>query len=274
MPELPEVETYVRDLRPVLIGRTILGVRCAWPRQLPLNSPQELDRRLAGQRMMRVTRRGKYIVIQLDRDWLLIHLKMSGRLLVVPSTAPADRYVHTVFQLDNDAELRFRDPRKFGRVYVLADPTPVLGRLGPEPLAEDFTLERLRGCLERRRGRLKPLLLNQSIIAGIGNIYADEALWRAGLHPLRTADSLTASEVERLHQAIRDVLQQAIAARGTTLRDGAFRDLTGNYGEMQATLKVVGRRGQPCPRCGAQVSRVRVGGRGTHLCSRCQAPPA
>ncbi len=270
MPELPEVETYARDLAPLLAGRIFRGAWCDWPAQLPRNTPAELGERIRGQRVRQLGRRGKYLAIRLDDDWLLVHLKMSGRLVLAPGAQPADRHVHTILLLDDGAELRLRDPRKFGRVYLVADPTSVLGPLGPEPLAADFTRQRLQCCLRRRRGRLKSLLLNQSVIAGIGNICADESLWLARLHPLRTADSLTADETARLHRAIRTVLRRAVAARGTTLADGGFRDLTGNPGEMQGTLNVFRRTGQPCPRCGEAVVRIRVGGRGTHLCPACQ----
>ncbi len=270
MPELPEVETYIRDLAPILAGRTFQGAWCTWPAQLPLNTPQGLAERIDGQIVQALGRRGKYITIQLNQDWLLVHLKMSGRLVLASAAEPPDRHVHTALALDGAEELRLRDPRKFGRVYLVADPAVVLGPLGPEPLAPDFSRERLRCCLGQRRGRLKSLLLNQTVLAGIGNIYADEALWLAGLHPLRPANTMTAREVDRLHHAIRAVLRRAVAARGTTLTDGGFRDLTGNPGEMQGTLKVFGRTGQPCPRCGHEVVRTRVGGRGTHLCPKCQ----
>jgi formamidopyrimidine-DNA glycosylase len=274
VPELPEVETYARDLAGVLPGRIFRGARTDWPSQLPRNTPGELDRRVRGQAVREVRRRGKYLVFDLTDDVLLVHLKMSGRLQIVPASEPANPHAHVVLDLDRGEELRFHDPRKFGRVYLLADPAPVLGDLGPEPLAPDFDLPAFRARLGSRRGRLKPLLLDQRFVAGLGNIYADEALWAAGLHPLRTADTLSADEQAALHEAIRDTLRRAITARGTSLSAGGYRDLTGNPGEMQGTLQVFRRAGEPCPRCGTQIARIVVGGRSTHLCPTCQAPPA
>ncbi len=273
MPELPEVETYARDLAATLPGRRLTGVRLGWPRQAPRNTADELAQRLPGQAVVAVGRRGKYLCFELDRDWLLVHLKMSGRLEIVAATQPPNPHAHTVFGLDGGDELRFHDPRKFGRVYVVADPVEVTGRLGPEPLDDAFTAAAFAARLAGRRGRLKPLLLDQAFVAGIGNIYADEALFAARLHPLRRADTLSDAEVTRLHAAIRDVLARGVALRGTSFSTGGYRDLTGNLGEMQGTLAVFRRTGQACPACGALIERRVVGGRSTHLCPACQPPP-
>jgi formamidopyrimidine-DNA glycosylase len=272
MPELPEVETYARDLQRVLPGRTLAGAWVDWPNQLPLNRPAELDAGVRGQTVIEVGRRGKYLTIRLSADWLLVHLKMSGRLQLVPAGEPANPYAHVVFLLDDDDELRFHDPRKFGRVYLLGDPAPVLGGLGPEPLADAFTRAVLRDRLRGRRGRLKPLLLDQRFVAGLGNIYVDEVLHAARLHPLTTADRLDDAAVARLHRAIRRVLRRAVQARGTSFSTAGYRDLSGNLGEMQGTLAVFQRTGKPCPRCGAPVERLVVAARGTHICPRCQRP--
>jgi len=273
MPELPEVETYARDLARELSGRHLAGARAGWPNQLPMNTPAELDRRVRGQRVERVGRRGKYIVLDLSADCLLVHLKMSGRLRIVRAGDPADPHAHVVFDLGDGHELRFHDPRKFGRVYLLTEPAVVLGKLGPEPLAKDFDRHALRALLLGRRGRLKPLLLDQTFIAGLGNIYADESLWAARLHPLRGADTLSVAEIDRLHAAIRDVLERGVSLRGSSLNDGGYRDLTGNFGEMQGSLNVFQRAGEPCPRCGAKIQRLLVAQRGTHVCRRCQRAP-
>jgi len=270
MPELPEVETYARDLATVLPGRTFAGARVDWPNQLPRGTPRALDTGVRGQSVLSVGRRGKYLVMRLTRDWLIIHLKMSGRLQVVPATEPANPHAHVVFALAGGDELRFHDPRKFGRVYLLADPAPVLGPLGPEPLDAALTPDAFRARIASRRGRLKPLLLDQTFVAGLGNIYVDESLWAARLHPLRTADTLTPGEINRLYHAIRDTLARGIAARGTSLSAGGYRDLTGNPGEMQGTLAVFRRTGHPCPACGTPITRLPVAGRGTHVCPRCQ----
>jgi formamidopyrimidine-DNA glycosylase len=240
---------------------------------VPLNSPQELDERLRGQTVLEVRRRAKYLVFVLDRDYLLIHLKMSGRLQVESGSSPPNPYAHVVFRLAGGDELRFHNPRKFGRVYLLDEPEVLLGALGPEPLDPAFTRGVFRELIRRRRGRLKPLLLNQTFVAGLGNIYVDESLWAARLHPLRTADTLSTREADRLHGSITQVLEAAVAARGTSFSAGGYRDLTGNPGEMQASLSVFGRTGQPCPRCGSQILKSVVAGRGTHTCPRCQREP-
>ncbi|MCB0216840.1 MAG: bifunctional DNA-formamidopyrimidine glycosylase/DNA-(apurinic or apyrimidinic site) lyase [Chloroflexi bacterium] len=273
MPELPEVETYARDLAGSLTGRRFEGARVDWPRQLPLNAPAELDARIRGQVVEAVGRRGKYIVLDLSADQLLVHLKMSGRLQVAPADSAPNPHAYVVLGLDGGDELRFHDPRKFGRIYLLADPEPILGQLGPEPLDPAFTLARFRARLAGRRGRLKPLLLDQAFLAGLGNIYVDESLWQARLHPLRPADTLAAGEQAALHAAIVDVLTRAVAARGTSFSRAGYRDLSGNMGEMQGSLRVFQRHGQPCPRCGRTIERMRVGQRGTHLCPGCQPPP-
>lgn len=273
MPELPEVETYARDLAGVLPGRVLTGAWTDWPNQLPLNTPAGLDAGVRGQAVAAVGRRGKHLVVRLTRDWLIIHLKMSGRLQLVPAASPPNPRAHVVFGLDGGDALRFHDPRKFGRVYLVADPAVVLGALGPEPLGDALTLDRFRSRLAGRRGRLKPVVLDQTFVAGIGNIYADEALWAARLHPLRRADSLDEAEVARLYAAIRDVLARGVAARGTSFSTGGYRDLTGNLGEMQGTLAVFRRTGAPCPACGTPIARLVVAQRGTHVCPACQPLP-
>jgi formamidopyrimidine-DNA glycosylase len=273
VPELPEVETYARDLATALVGRRFTGAWVDWPNQLPLNTPEELDARIVGQSVASVGRRGKLLVIVLDGDWLLVHLKMSGRLRICSAHEPADPWAHVVFSLAAGDELRFVDPRKFGRVYLVADPDVVVGRLGPEPLSDEFGIDAFRDRLTGRKARLKPLLTDQTFVAGLGNIYVDESLWQAKVHPLRTADTLTADEIVHLHAAIRDVLRQAVAARGSSLTEGGYRDLTGNMGEMQGSLAAYGRQGKPCRRCGAELVRIVVSGRGTHVCPACQVAP-
>ena len=271
MPELPEVQTIVDELRPQLLGRFFTGLEADWPPALITASLPHFRTRLIGQRILEVQRRGKYLLFSLSsRDVLLIHLMMSGQLFIVPSYEPCDRHTHIRFLLDDGYELRFRDARKLGRVYLVADPDEVLGHLGPEPLADTFTLSRFRTLISRRRGRLKSLLLNQRFLAGLGNIYADEALFAARLHPLRTADSLTEQEVERLYRAIQGVLIRAIAARGTTLDDAAYQRPDGRAGNYQDQLQVYGREGRPCPICGTPIQRIVVGGRGTRFCPHCQ----
>ncbi len=270
MPELPEVETVARGLQAPLVGRAIRGVTVRWPRTVAYPSVAEFKRQVAGRHVASVGRRGKYVVIELDRGWLLIHLKMSGRLRVVPAGEPLDKHTHTVFNLDDGGQLRFYDVRKFGRVYLVDDPQQVTAALGPEPLDEALTLDEFRRLLARRSGRLKSLLLNQEFLAGLGNIYADESLFAARLHPLRKADSLAAPEQARLYEAIRGVLQRAVRARGTTLDDQGYRDAQGQAGGYQHEIAIYGRAGEPCPACRGPIERIVVGGRSTHFCPRCQ----
>jgi formamidopyrimidine-DNA glycosylase len=270
MPELPEVETVARGLRHLLAGRTIVSASVDWPRVLARPSIEEFRARVAGRTVVSVGRRGKYVVLGLDQGHLLIHLKMSGRLWVVPTGEPQDKHVHVVFCLDDGWELRFHDTRKFGRVYLVDEPEEVTAQLGPEPLADDFALDDLRRLLARRTGRLKSLLLNQQFLAGLGNIYADEALFAARLHPLRRADSLAPDEQARLYEAIRSVLWRAVAAQGTTLDDGGYTDAEGQAGAYQEQIAVYGRKGQSCLRCQTPIERIVVGARSTFFCPCCQ----
>ncbi len=269
MPELPEVETFVRALRAPLVGRAIVGMRNDWARHIAAPPRDELVARIAGRRIETIGRRGKYLVFTLsDDETLIIHLKMTGHLSVVPAGATADPHAHTVFELDDGRELRFRDPRKFGRVYLVRDPAIILGPLGPEPLTDAFTAEELAACLARRKRVLKPLLLDQTFIAGIGNIYADEALFHAGLRPTRRSDMLTAEEAGALHAAIRKVLALGIDRQGASVR--TYYTAEGKRGEMQDEFAVYDRTGQSCYNCGGPIERIVLGGRGTHFCPRCQ----
>jgi formamidopyrimidine-DNA glycosylase len=270
MPELPEVETVARSLRQPLVGRTFTGMTARWPRTIAHPTVDELARQIVGRRVVAVGRRGKYVVVELDRGYLLIHLKMSGQLRVVPAGEPPDEHTHTVFYLDDGQQLHFRDVRKFGRVYLVDDAERVTAALGPEPLADEFSLDAFRRLLVRRSGRLKSLLLNQAFVAGLGNIYADEALFAARLHPLRRADSLASEEQLRLYESIRAVLSRAVAHRGTTLEDRGYTDAEGRAGGYQDQIAVYGRAGEPCPECQTPIERIVVGGRSTHFCPRCQ----
>ncbi len=270
MPELPEVETVVRGLRTPLIGETFAGVLSDWPRHLNGIDLPELQARLYGRSIQSINRRGKYLVLSLDAgEYLIIHLKMSGQLSVSDGQEPADKHVHTTFLLDSGAELRFRDIRKFGRVYLVQDPQEVLGKLGQEPLDEEFTVEWLCEKLGVRRRVLKPLLLDQTFIAGIGNIYADEALHRAAIHPGRTTGSLTTQDCLALHEAIQTILSLAIEHEGSSI-DAAYIKPDGGRGSMQSELQVYGRAGKTCQRCGSIIERVTLAGRGTHYCPGCQ----
>lgn len=265
MPELPEVETVVRRIAPALAGRRVVSLDCDWPRML--RPGLRAARRLAlGQSIGEVRRRGKFAVIGLGSDGaaILIHLRMSGRLAVVPSGEPASKHVHMRLGLTGGVELRFDDARKFGRVVVAARPDRILETVGFEPLEEHFSVSVLAGLLGRYMRRLKPLLLDQRVISGLGNIYTDESLHRARLHPLRRSDQLLPIEVKRLHAAIRETLSEGIAASGASI------DWVYPGGTMQDRFRVYGRAGEPCLRCGESILRIVVGQRGTHFCPGCQ----
>ena len=270
MPELPEVETVAGDLRKRLVGLVITGVAVSWHRSIARLSVDEFERRIVGRRVRSITRRAKYVVVELDRGHLLVHLMMSGRLYLVSAEAPPHDHLRVVLNLDNGQELRFQDTRKFGRMYLVDDPQEITAGLGPEPLDEDVTVDDFRRQLARRNARLKSLLLNQQFLAGLGNIYADESLFAAQLHPLRRADSLTQVEQACLYEAIRAVLRSAVQGRGTTLSDGGYTDASGQAGTFQAALMVYGRGGDACLRCQTPIERIVVGGRSTHYCPNCQ----
>jgi len=269
MPELPEVETIARGLREPLVGRQVTAVRVGWGNLIAKCSVEEFKRRLVGQKVLDVKRRGKYLIFALSNGAsLIVHLRMTGRLSIKNSDDEPDKHDHLIFELDNGRELRFNNVRKLGRVYLVDDEGEVVGDLGPEPLDDDFAPPDFAALISARRGMIKPLLLNQRFMAGIGNIYADEALFAARIHPERRADALTAEEIERLYHAIRQVLAQGIQNRGTTFSD--YLDAEGREGSNQEHLRVFRRAGRPCPRCETPIERAVVGGRGTYFCPRCQ----
>ncbi len=269
MPELPEVETTVRLIFPLLQGRTITGVWNDWPRHIATPEYNKFKERISRRQITSINRRGKYIIFTLDHnEFLLIHLKMTGHLSISDEPEHVERHVHTTFDLDNGHQLRFRDVRKFGRVYLVNNPQEILGKLGPEPLSSDFTGELFRSMLLGRNRMLKPLLLDQSFIAGLGNIYTDEALHDAEIHPGRIATSLSKKESISLHHSITSILTTAIDRDGASVDN--YRKPDGTPGEMQNELKVYGKAGSACSRCGATIERMVLGGRGTHYCTNCQ----
>jgi formamidopyrimidine-DNA glycosylase len=270
MPELPEVETIARILRlggpgqPSLVGRCILGANLLWERSLAEPSPSEFKQRTIGQVIEDIGRRGKFLYLRLTRDWLLYHLRMSGDLLVKPAGTPPETHDRLVLGLDGDIQLVFNDARKFGRVWLVDEVDRVVENLGPEPLDEGLTAEDLFNRLHATRRQLKPLLLDQTFLAGLGNIYVDEALNLAKLHPLIPANTLTQEQAGRLLESIRTVLRDGI------LRNGASIDWVYRGGDFQNYFRVYQRTGEPCPACGTPIARIIVGQRGTHFCPYCQ----
>jgi formamidopyrimidine-DNA glycosylase len=275
MPELPEVETTARALRPDLLGRKIVGARgIDYPPLVEPLSPETFCRRITGRLILAVGRRAKFVLLHLDNgDILTIHMRMSGRLYVAPGADPPAPHVHAVLDLGDGRALHFRDPRKFGRMRLLtaAEYARLDAHLGPEPVENHLSLDDLASRLRaRRRGRLKAILLDQRFVAGLGNIYVDETLFRAGLHPLRPAGSLSPEEIAHLHRAIQQVLAEAIAAEGTTLGDMIYLFGEGRSGQFAERLCVYGRVGQPCPTCGTPIERQSIAGRSSHFCPVCQ----
>lgn len=278
MPELPEVETVARDLRRRLLpdgggpGPTVVGARVGWARTLRDEDPARFVDGVRGRRIEAVGRRGKQLVLDLDGGaFLTVHLKMTGQLFVVPTDRPVDPYERLALVLDDGRELRFRDIRKFGRVGLYGPGEDPFEDVGPEPLDPAFSLPAFRARIRGRRARLKPLLVDQAFVAGVGNIYADEALWRSRLHPLRSATTLRLADERRLYRHLVDVLSEAVDRRGSSIDDYTAPD---GDGEMQERLDVYQRTGQPCPRCGRPIRRIVIGIRSTHFCSFCQRLPA
>ncbi|MBA7472976.1 Formamidopyrimidine-DNA glycosylase [subsurface metagenome] len=269
MPELPEVETVKNELLPHIIGRQITGVALFWEKMVRQPSVGEFRSRLIGQRITGITRRGKYLSLGLtSHEVLIIHLKMSGSLLLKPAAAENDKYTRAILYLDGDMALHFRDPRKFGTMWLVADEDAIIGKLGPEPLEANFTPQLLAKLMSKRTAPVKALLHDQNVIAGIGNMYADEALHVARIHPLRPGGSLSRDEVERLNRAIKEVLSNGIKNMGASTE--TYYRPSGEKGFAHHHFKVAHRGGQPCPTCNTPIERIKVRNRGTYFCPKCQ----
>ncbi len=269
MPELPEVETIARTLRPQLVGLTITEADVRWARTVAMPSVRRFREQIRGQVVRDVGRRAKFLRIELSDYELLIHLRMSGDLSIQRGTLQAAKHDRLLLTLRSPhsrvlSTLAFNDTRKFGRVWLTANPDEVTGRLGPEPLSEEFTPQWLSAALHKRHRQLKPLLLDQTFLAGLGNIYTDESLHRARLHPLALSDSVSARKAEQLHAAIQATLEEGIR------RNGASFDWVYRGGDFQNYFRVYDREGKPCPVCGTPIQRLVVGQRGTHICPHCQ----
>jgi len=265
MPELPEVETIRNELSPHIIGHTITGVTLFDERIVRQPPVEEFSSRLIGETITGVGRRGKYLLFSLTGgQTLVVHLKMTGSLWLTPP----DRFIRAVIHLDGGAKIYFRDPRKFGVMWLVEDKNTVADKLGPEPLEADFTAETLAKALAKRKAPIKALLCDQSVIAGIGNMYADEALFLAKIHPMRPGGSLSKKEIERLHQAIRQVLTNGINDKGAST-DTYFRP-DGQIGTAHFRFRVAHRRGESCPICDTPLQRLPVRNRGSYFCPKCQ----
>jgi formamidopyrimidine-DNA glycosylase len=273
MPELPEIETFRQkfihgsDDAPSLVGRRIESVMLLWERTLALPSPDEFEARITGQTIRDIDRRGKYLLFRLSDDVLAIHLRMSGDLLVEAITEKIAKHHRLLLNLDDGIRLAFNDTRKFGRVWLTGDANALLSHLGPEPLEAIFTPETFHAKLQNRNRQIKPLLLDQKFLAGMGNIYTDEALHSAGIHPQTIAKNINFEEVEKLWAGIRSVLREGIR------RDGSSIDWVYRGGEFQNYFQVYRRTGEGCFRCNTPIERIIVGQRSTHFCPICQPLP-
>lgn len=273
MPELPEVEIVKRSLEKTVTGLTIKKVKVNLPKMVRTMGMQSFEDELYNKKIKNFARRGKYLLVKLTGNLtMVIHLRMTGKLIYCPADAPPSKHTHIFFELDNNYHLRFEDTRQFGKVILV--PTRELGNvtglktLGIEPFDKNFTKEFLKKHLRHKRAKIKPLLLDQTFIAGLGNIYADEILYRARINPEKLANNLTTREASNLFYAIQDVLTEGIKYRGTTVRD--FVNGNGEAGRYQSRLQVYGREGKPCPHCGNIITRKKVGGRSSYFCPSCQ----
>lgn len=277
MPELPEVQTVVDNLNQgILVGCSITGARVSWPKTIAEISPARFRKQITGCTIRQITRRGKYIVFHLSRGLtMMIHLRMTGRLSWTITGNARNKHEHVVLEVEKKNELRFQDTRKFGRIFLTDAPEKILGKLGPEPLAKTFTPQGLFTMLQSKKRQIKPLLLDQTFIAGLGNIYVDEALWKATIHPLCISRLITKKEAGALHGAIVHVLNKGLKNMGTSLGKGKgnFYSVGNRPGRNADKLNVFRRTGQACLRCSTHIERIIVAQRSTHICPCCQKPP-
>ena len=273
MPELPEVETIKRTLKHLVLSKTIKNVHVHWRKivQFPADVA-EFETKLLGQTIHDIERRGKFLKFVLDEDVLISHLRMEGRYQLFDVSAPLDKHTHVQFEFTDGSELRYRDVRKFGTMHLFPKESenkrPPLSKLGVEPLSSMFTVDLLKMAVKQTRRTIKSVLLDQSIIAGLGNIYVDEALFRAGILPARPAGQISDRELEKLHKEIVETLTEAVKKGGSTVR--SYVNTQGEIGLFQQDLFVYARKGEQCRRCGYDIEKTIVAGRGTHYCPRCQ----
>lgn len=272
MPELPEVESVRQGLEQLVVGKRIEAVTVLWENIIKDPSVDVFKRKIVGQRIESVGRRGKFLLFELTSDRLISHLRMEGKFKVEASDAPLTKHTHVLFSLDDGTDLRYLDVRKFGKMSLTPNLSafdhPSLKELGPEPFEESLTVEQLQRFLNKRQRSIKSCLLDQKMVAGIGNIYADEILFRSHIHPERQANTLTMKEVTTLREAIVSIMTQAVASGGTTIR--TYANAYGQEGSYQSQLMVYGKQGEPCPRCHTPIVKGKVAQRGTHYCPVCQ----
>jgi formamidopyrimidine-DNA glycosylase len=274
MPELPEVHTIVQDLsQSSLLNKKIISIDVFWPKSIEMPEPNIFCKQVVQNSIQKIERRAKYIIFYLSNGMFLItHLRMTGRLQYILNSPLTSPYIRLQLNFENGFQLQFHDTRKFGRWYLTNNLEDLLGHLGPEPLSSTFTLEVFKERILKKKSSLKPLLLDQTFIAGLGNIYVDEALWEAKLHPLQAANQLGAEEITLLYESIKRVLKKGIEAKGTTLGSGRtnYYRLDGTKGLHQTLLNVFRKTGLPCPRCGHLIEKLTVVQRSTHICTVCQ----
>lgn len=273
MPELPEVETVRKTLDHLLKGKKIQDVIINYSKIIKRpDSVKSFKDKMIGQTIQKVSRRGKFLVFSLDKDVLVSHLRMEGKYRVVTAEDPIDKHTHLIFSLNNGEELRYHDVRKFGTMHLFSkgeeSQNPPLNRLGPEPFDPVFSADDLENRLHKTMRSIKQALLDQSIVVGLGNIYVDEVLHNAMIHPLRKANTLSPEEILRIHQSIQIVLQSAITLGGSTIR--TYLNGQGKIGQYQEKLRVYGHQGTPCGSCGNEIIKIQSHGRGTHFCPVCQ----
>lgn len=275
MPELPEVETIARGLRNAnLIGLGIDKAHVFWDRSIAHPGREQFVNAISGQRILDIDRRGKHLIFRLSRDTLLVHLRMTGKFLISTDALETDSHERVRLVLSDGRILRYEDQRKFGKWILTNRPETFLDKIGIEPLSSEFTLAAFQACLKGKNRQIKPFLLDQTVIAGLGNIYVDEALWAAKVHPERSASTLSAKEMRELHSAIIDVLEKGLQNAGTSLGLGRSNYMTasGSRGSNQQALQVFRREGLPCHRCHTPIEKMVVAQRGTHYCPHCQLP--
>jgi formamidopyrimidine-DNA glycosylase len=273
LPELPEVETVRKTLESLVIGKEISKVSIYWPKMVkhPVEVEQFTDA-LRGQHILEIGRRGKFLIFYTENFAMISHLRMEGKYGVYSSELPVEKHTHAIFSFTDGSEMRYKDVRKFGTFHLYLKGSefkepPLIG-LGPEPFSEDFTLEGLKEKLAKTSRKIKPALLDQKVLVGLGNIYVDEALFRSNIHPERIASSLTEKEIEILHKEIINTLSEAVEKGGSTIR--SYMNSQGQIGMFQLELYVYGRQNEPCKKCGTVLEKTVVGGRGTHFCPKCQ----